>query len=132
MNKILEVLVLDDEMDDRPWFYDTFTGCNITSTSEPGHITEILKTFDYDIVFLDGYLGEGQRHGGKDVTFTLMKLKIALDTTFVIHAEDPFLQELMSSHLEKHHSKFYVIPYPELIKMKREYFKLFEDGEKED
>ncbi len=128
-DRVLEVLVLDDEFDNRVWFYDTFTGCNIASTSEPGHITEILKIYEYDIVFLDGDLGEGQKHGGQDVTYTLMMKKIALDTTFVIHSMNPVKQELMKSHLDQYHSKVFVIPYSQLRKMKRKDFKFFEEEE---
>ncbi len=128
-DRVLEVLVLDDEFDNRGWFYDTFTGCNIASTSEPGHITEILKIYDYDIVFLDGDLG--QKHGGKDVTFTLMTLKIGLDATYVIHSMNPVLQKIMESHLRKYHKKVYVIPYSQLRKMKREDFKFFDEEDNE-
>ena len=128
-DKVLEVLVLDDQHEERDWFCETFTGCNVALTSDPVHITEILKIFDYDIVFLDGDLG--QKYGGKDVTFTLMTLKIALDATFVIHSMNPVLQDIMRSHLEKYHNNVFVIPYSKLRKMKREDFKFFDEEDNE-
>ena len=121
MTKKLNILVLEDEAERWNWFNKIFSSDEVTFTFAVKRTIQCLKEDNYDIIFLDRDLGDTEDNGEK-VALEMMKQKLNLRATIVIHTMNPNGQESMKSNLEKYHKKVYVIPYTQLIKMKREDF----------
>ncbi len=121
LNK-LNILVLEDEIERWKWFNKTFFNNqdDITFVDSSKKAIEYLKNEDYDLVFLDRDLGNTKDNGEK-VALEMMKQKLCLRATIVIHTMNPQGQESMKSYLEKNHV-VEVIPYTELIKLTRKDF----------
>ena len=123
MAKKLKILVLEDEVIRWNWFNKIFFNNqdNITFVDSSKKAIQYLKDESFDIIFLDRDLGNTEDNGEK-VALEMMKQKLNLRATIVIHTMNPNGQESMKSYLEKYHKKVYVIPYTQLIKMKRKDF----------
>ncbi len=121
MTKKLNILVLEDEAERWNWFNKIFFSDNITFTFSSKKTIQYLKNDSFDIIFLDRDL-ENIKDNGEKVALEMMKQKLNLRATIVIHTMNPNGQESMKCYLEKYHKKVYVIPYTQLIKMKRKDF----------
>ncbi len=117
----LNILVLEDEIERHNWFNHIFFQDNITFCITSKKAIKCLKNEDYDMVFLDRDLGNTKDNGEK-VALEIMKQKLCLRATIVIHTMNPQGQESMKSYLDKSHKEVYVIPYTQLVKMNREDF----------
>ncbi len=121
MTQKLNILVLEDGAERWTWFNKIFFHDDVTFTFAVERTIQCLKEESYDIIFLDRDLGNTEDNGEK-VALEMMKQKLNLGATIVIHTMNPNGQESMKNYLEKFHKKVYVIPYTELIKMKRKDF----------
>ena len=121
MTHKLNILVLEDEIERRNWFNKIFFSDEVTFTFSVKRTIQCLKEDNYDIIFLDRDLGDTEDNGEK-VALEMMKQKLNLRATIVIHTMNPNGQESMKCYLEKYHKKVYIIPYTQLIKMKRKDF----------
>ena len=121
MTKKLNILVLEDEAERRNWFNKIFFSDEVTFTFSVKRTIQCLKNNHYHIIFLDRDLGDTEDNGEK-VALEMMKQKLNLGATIVIHTMNPNGQESMKCNLEKYHKEVYVIPYTQLIKMKRKDF----------
>ena len=117
----LNILVLEDEIERRNWFNKVFFKDEVTFCITFKKTIQCLKNEDYDMVFLDRDLGDTKDNGEK-VALEMMKQKLCLRATIVIHTMNPQGQESMKSYLDKTHKEVYVIPYTQLLKMKRKDF----------
>ncbi len=117
----LNILILEDEIERRNWFSKIFFQDDIIFCFTSKEAIHCLKVESFNMVFLDRDLGDKEDNGEK-VALEMMKQKLNLGATIVIHTMNPNGQESMKSNLEKYHKKVYVIPYTQLIKMKREDF----------
>jgi hypothetical protein len=117
----LNILVLEDEIERRKWFNKVFFRDNITFCFSSKKAIKCLKHEHYDMIFLDRDLGNTKDNGEK-VVLEMMKEKLCLGATIVIHSMNPQGQESMKSYLDKNHKEVYVIPYTQLLKMKRKDF----------
>jgi len=122
MTKKLNILVLEDELIRREWFNKIFFTDNITFTCSVNKTIQCLKNNEYDLVFLDRDLGDTDpKENGEKVALEIMKQKLNLNATIVIHTMNDYGQKTMRSYLEKTHN-VENIPYIQLIKLKREDF----------
>ncbi len=121
MTKKLNILVLEDEAERWNWFNKIFFQDEVTFTFSVKRTIQCLKEDNYDIIFLDRDLGDTEDNGEK-VALEMMKQKLNLRATIVIHTMNPNGQESMKCYLEKYHKEVYVIPFTQLIKMKRKDF----------
>ncbi len=121
MAKKLNILVLEDEAERWNWFNKIFFQDEVTFTFSVKRTIQCLKEDNFDIIFLDRDLGNTKDNGEK-VALEMMKQKLNLGATIIIHTMNPNGQESMKCYLEKYHKKVYIIPYTQLIKMKRKDF----------
>ena len=121
MSNKLKIIVLEDEFERRKWFNNIFFSDNITFTITSKKTIQCLESEKYDLIFLDRDICD-LKDSGEKVALEMMKRKIQLNSTIVIHTMNPNGQEAMKNYLDKTHKNVYVIPYTELIKMKRKDF----------
>lgn len=119
---VIDVFVLEDDPERVKWFKMTFGSCNIVCTKDIKTACDELRTKDYDLIFLDRDLGYPRGQSGEDVAWTMKEEELVKDGKVVIHTVNPHGQKAMRRYLDKYHNNIYVIPFPQLIKMKLEDF----------
>jgi len=123
MTNKLNILVLEDELVRREWFNKIFFTDNIDFCFTAEKAIKLLQNNQYDLVFLDRDLGDTSdtNNNGEKVALEIMKQKLNLNATIVIHTMNDYGQKTMRSYLEKTHN-VENIPYTLLLKLKREDF----------
>lgn len=121
MSNKLKIIVLEDEFERRKWFSKVFSKDDVTFTCTSKRTIQCLEYEKYDLIFLDRDICD-LKDSGEKVALEMMKQKIQLNSTIVIHTMNPYGQKIMKNYLDKYHKTVYVIPYTELIKMKRKDF----------
>lgn len=124
MDKVLDILVLEDNKNRIKWFKQVFNDCGIMFTKDVDVMCDELRTKDYDVIFLDRDIGEPD--GGKtgeDVTKIMMKEKLAQASTIIIHTFNIYAGLRMKDHLKTYHPcNLYNINFVHMITLKREDF----------
>ena len=119
----MRILILEDDKERSKWFLETFADCDLTFTKRVPQALSCIRGSSYDIIFLDRDLGQ-PKENGEEVAWEMKREKLASDSTVVIHSVNTHGQRAMKKYLESYHSNVHVIPFPKLMKMKRDDFKL--------
>jgi len=117
----MKILVLEDESERRPWFAETFAGCEITFTARVEPTLKALRREEYDLIFLDRDLGQ-PKENGEDVAWQMKTEGLAKNAIVVAHTVNPHGQRAIERYLKDTVAEVHVIPFPTLRKMKREDF----------
>ena len=123
MENSLNIFVLEDSLERIKWFEETFEDCNIFFTKKVKEACEKLRSEKYDLIFLDRDLGSIEENG-EEVANMMRKEKLSPNACIIIHTVNPFGQANMKKYLKSYHKNVNMIDFTQLIKMKREDFKI--------
>jgi len=121
-NNILKIYIVEDAPERIEWFKKTFTDCELSIIDDVGKACEDLSSNRYDLIFLDRDLGH-TKETGEDVAWHMYNNKLAEDSLIVVHTMNTRGQRVIMRYLDKYHDNSHLIPFNELMKMKREDFK---------
>ncbi len=119
----MRILILEDDRERSKWFLKTFADCDLTFTKRVPQALSCIRGSSYDLIFLDRDLGQ-LKENGEDVAWGMTKEKLASHSTVIIHSVNIYGQRNMKRDLDSYHPDVRVIPFPELMKMKRDDFGL--------
>lgn len=116
----MRIYIVEDAPERMEWFRKTFHDCEIYHTDQVEQACNDIEENEYDIIFLDRDLGP--KFNGEDIAWHMKENELAEDSAIIIHSVNPRGQRNMSKYLGEYHSQVLVIPFTQLIKMKREDF----------
>ncbi len=122
-NTKMRILILEDDRERSKWFMKTFVADDLTFTKRVPQALSCLRGSSYDLIFLDRDLGQ-PKENGEDVSWVMKQEKLATDATIVIHSVNTYGQRNMERHIKSYNPNVEVIPFPKLMKLNREDFKL--------
>lgn len=117
----MRIYIVEDAPERMEWFRKTFHDCEIYHTDQVEQACNDIEENEYDIIFLDRDLGH-PKFNGEDIAWHMKENELAEDSAIIIHSVNPRGQRNMSKYLGEYHSQVLVIPFTQLIKMKREDF----------
>lgn len=119
----MKIYILEDAPERIAWFEEVFADCEIFYTDQVDQACKDIEENEYDIIFLDRDLGH-PKFNGEDVAWYMKENELAKNSAIVIHSVNTRGQRNIKRYLDKYHSQVYQIPFPQLMKMKREDFKV--------
>jgi len=117
----LNVFILEDAPERISWFQNTFSDCNIIITHNVEEACNLLRGNNFDLIFLDRDLGD-LKFSGEDVAWCMKNENLQNNACIVIHTVNTRGQRVMPRYLQNF-SNVNVIPFPQLMNLKREDFK---------
>lgn len=118
----LNIFILEDAPERVSWFQSTFHDCKLSITDNVEQACAILRSGSFDLIFLDRDLGH-PRYNGEDVAWVMKNENLGRNSCIVIHTVNVRGQRVIPRYLQDY-PNVHLIPFPQLMNMKREDFGL--------